>query len=275
LIWSTRISGHGFVQVVAADHHVHPGNLRGEEKPPPGPRSYHPPTMDDGAPCRTSRPLERWRRSTRRCPRTIRFLEQRAFDTWLPMASTTALAHHRPPVRERLPGAGRRPDSSRVISAETMIRAPNLAGPARNCPFGKVGSGDSAGESEVVSRFSMDVPAWPRRFAIRSMAAVVRPSDAAYTAAPSPAGPAAHHDDVGFVGHCIGLPAVPPGGPARCWSGLRSTSPPQITTGASWGDTPKPLQQPFGVLVTFPGQSICVAIGFRAANSRSRVVSGE
>jgi len=111
------------------------------------------------------------------------------------------------------------------------------------------------------------------------MAAVAKPSEAAYTAAPSPAGPAPTTTNVGFVGHRVGVPAVPPGGPARLLVGFaQHLTAPDHHRGVL-GRYSEPLQQPFGVLVTFqvkPAVRQSVSRGELAqpgrcpANSRSR-----
>ena len=56
--------------------------------------------------------------------------------------------HHRPPVRERYPVLATTGYQLGDLRGDDDPRS-ELAG-LQNCPFGKVGSGDSAGESEIV-----------------------------------------------------------------------------------------------------------------------------
>jgi len=141
-----EISGHGFVQVVAADHHVHPGNPRGEEDRRL-PRGVTTPDDDDGPRAAHQRFLKGG--GVVHAVALERF-DSRDSEPSIPgsRGQHHSPGHHRPTVRERYPvlaAVGFQPGDLR---GDDDPRS-ELAG-LQNGPFGKVGSGDSAGESEVV-----------------------------------------------------------------------------------------------------------------------------
>ena len=263
-----EIPGHGLVQVVAADQHVHPGNPRGEEDRRLA-RGVTTPDDDDGPGAAQQRLLNGGGVVH---AVTLERFDSRDVEPAIPGShgQHDGPGHHRPTVRERHPvlaAVGFQPGDLRGHQDPRS----ELAG-LQSGPFGQVGSGDSAGETEIVldSRRRPGLPAGCDPLHGRGGQAVRR----GIHRGAQPGRTGAHHDDVGFVGHCVGYRQAHPAGQLGVGRVAQHLTAPDHHRSVRGGHA-RTAAAAVRPACRARGRSIGAATDFARRISRNRTVSGE